>query len=397
MKREKQARSVKMNKRGLKVKYQGIVASIYGHAKRFGMLRSTCERRAKRLGVSSETLDAIFAQTKPIRLITYQGVTASLTTHRKRLGLSYSVIKRRMASLPLVPENYDAIFAPLEEGVVYQGIRDSYAGHAKRLGLRPVLVYVRRKKYGRGEDALPRVFAPVGYQPTYEYNGITDTLKGHAERAGLKWRTVSDRRRQLGGVVNERTLPILFEPPKRVRCWVTFHGIRDTIYGHAKRLGLAYDTVKKRVDMMGTEPKVLPLVFAKTPSRRVGRLMTHDGITDNLCGWAARTGMTEGCLSRRLKRMSIAEALSVPVIQTAGSMKSHDAGRRLTYNGVKDTIAGWASRLGISGTTIFRRLRNGLPLEHVLSCETHRRRRPSPGTKKPNSVRKSLAALGVLM
>jgi len=52
---------------------------------------------------------------------------------------------------------------------------------------------------------------------------------------------------------------------------------------------------------------------------RMAKLLTHDGVTDTLGGWAARVGFNHGVIAARLKRgWSIADALTKPCRRTSG-------------------------------------------------------------------------------
>lgn len=91
-------------------------------------------------------------------------------------------------------------------------------------------------------------------------------------------------------------------------------------------------------------------------------LIVHDGITDSIAGWARRIGLSKQALHRRLKAgWSIERALTPGIVRPA---------KKLTHAGSTLTIAEWANFTGIALRTIYHRLSIGWPLEHVLAVPT---------------------------
>ena len=374
-----------------KVEYQGVLATIRGHAKRLGICDSVCQRRAKQLGVSPETLPKIFAPIFVWPKIVYRGIADTVAGHARRLGLKPKTCNIRAEHLGLCPENYDRIFAPPQRRIEYHGIVDSVKGHARRVGINPQTAYERMKLYGKSPDALERVFKP-SKPAEYEYNGVKDTLKGHAKRLGIGWQTVLKRRIKHGE--SAETLPLLLAPLQRHWHAIVYEGVRDSIKGHARRLGLRESTATQRARRYGVGEAALPLVFSKTTIVPQCKTYTHDGITDTLSGWARRLGLTVGGLRKRMMYHAPEVALSYPRLEQYCAPENFKRAKCiLTYNGETHTAGGWARITGLSRSALRSRIERGLPPEKVLArCAFHSPRQ----TRRSQPVRSSLAALGIV-
>lgn len=372
--------------------YQGIVATIMGHAKRLGICDSVCQRRAKKLGISPETLPKIFAPIFVWPKIVYKGIADTVAGHARRLGLKPKTCNARARQYGLRPENYDSIFAPVEKGIVFHGVRDTFRGHAHRAGLCRTTITRRLKRFGSSPEALEEVFRPS--KPIeYEYNGVKDTLKGHAKRLGIGWQTVLLRRIAHGE--SAETLPLLLAPLQRHRHSVVYEGIRDTLKGHARRLGISYSAVSQRARRYGLGEDALPLVFSKREIEPKRRTYTCNGITDTTVGWGRRLGMSDAGVRKRLALATPEVALSYPRLKQFGKFENFDRCKTiLTYKGEAHTLGGWARITGLARTTIRARIKKGLPPEKVLSrCEFK-----APYEQRRHSSRRcALAALGLVV
>ena len=372
--------------------YQGIVATISGHAKRLGICETVCLNRARALGVSPETLPRIFAPVFVWPKIVYRGIADTVAGHARRCGLEPKLCNRRASIHGLRPENYDRIFAPVRGGILFHGIRDTYRGHARRAGLCRTTITRRLKRFGSSPEALEKVFRPS--KPiVYEYGGVKDTLQGHARRLGIGWQTVLHRRMAHGE--SAETLPLLLAPLERQWHWVTYEGVRDTLKGHAARLGISYAAILQRAHRYGLSEDVLPLVFSKREIEPRRRTYTCNGITDTSTGWARRLGLTGEGVRKRLTLAPPEVALSYPRLKQYGKIEDFERSKEiLTFRGETHTPGGWARITGLSRSTIRARIRKGLPPEKVLSRTEFRvqveQRRHSPR-------RCDLAALGLVV
>lgn len=390
MKENKRTKTVEGRKGRLRIEYQGIVASIYGHARRLGLSETTCRNRVMRFGVSPGVLDEVFAPSPLKQIITYRGFTGTIPAVAKHFGLAVGAVRKRMKVYPLVPENYDRIFLEGARFFEYQGVRDSITGHTRRFGLTKYTVTQRIRKYGFSKDTLPLIFEPRKPTPVYEYGGVTDTLKGHCRRLGLRWKTVCARRNVIGE--SAATLPQLLAQPVAVNETFVYQGIRDTIRGHARRLGLNDWVVRGRIRRLGTTPEALSLVFSPHRLKSVSAKLTCNGVTDTIRGWALRLGMTTTGVYNRLKRLPPEEALTRPRSNRAPH-RYQKGSRLLTCDGITDSVLNWAVRLDISPSSIESRLKRGMSDHDALYPPP---RKPRPRLPPGENVRRSLAALGII-
>ena len=100
------------------------------------------------------------------------------------------------------------------------------------------------------------------------------------------------------------------------------------------------------------------------------RRLTHDGITDTILGWSRRTGIPEVTIRHRLDvGWSTPQALEMtdPPSRLWTS---------LMHGGIEDSVSGWAKRLGVSETWIRKRLQAGYSAQDAL--DVGKKRKPLP-------------------
>ena len=84
------------------------------------------------------------------------------------------------------------------------------------------------------------------------------------------------------------------------------------------------------------------------------QMLTIDGITKPLLTWAKENGIHVATLKSRIERgIDPKEALTMPLIDTR-----HTTSKYITFNGITLDQAGWARKIGISKTSLGRRLKN---------------------------------------
>lgn len=93
-------------------------------------------------------------------------------------------------------------------------------------------------------------------------------------------------------------------------------------------------------------------------------LITRDGTTDSLRGWAKRLGIKWPTLVSRLQRgWSIEAALTAPV----KAKRYVPVQQMLTHDGQSMTIRGWAAKVGVSYWLLRHRLDAGWTVERALT------------------------------
>lgn len=84
-------------------------------------------------------------------------------------------------------------------------------------------------------------------------------------------------------------------------------------------------------------------------------LIEHNGIVDSVAGWCKRIGIDRSSVTSRLERgFSISDAIFHPRVKRDKTFSRRS--RIITHDGITDSEAGWARRLGMSRTTFQHRL-----------------------------------------
>ena len=181
-----------------------------------------------------------------------------------------------------------------------------------------------------------------------------------------------------------------------------YDGVWDTMYGHARRLGISTKTVDVRIMRYGNTPENYWRIL------HVGRLgaimMTYNGIHDSCEGWARRFGVRLAAIRRRFPDgVMTDERVAALLRRKHGEGHANDRARTfLTYRGETHTIDGWARIIGHSKGCIRDRIRRGLPLRMVLAKKNHRHRVPQfpevSGVRERILTRKKeLKSLGIIV
>lgn len=96
---------------------------------------------------------------------------------------------------------------------------------------------------------------------------------------------------------------------------------------------------------------------------RTSRLLTHNGETKCMSQWASDIGIDTKTLAYRLKQdWTTEKALTTPATPA-----SEAASKMLTFNGETRSITGWARKLGINHASLCERLASGWPIEKALT------------------------------
>ncbi len=102
----------------------------------------------------------------------------------------------------------------------------------------------------------------------------------------------------------------------------------------------------------------------QTQNTTTSKRITFNNETLSLSAWARRLGIDDAALSNRLRRgWSLERALTtkaLPSTESGGAVM-------LTHDGETYSVSGWARKLGISPETLRKRLKRGWPLETALA------------------------------
>jgi hypothetical protein len=98
-----------------------------------------------------------------------------------------------------------------------------------------------------------------------------------------------------------------------------------------------------------------------------GRTLTYDGVTDTIQGWARRLNISDVTIRRRLASgYSDEKALTEPILPVRGGRT-----KVYEYNGETKTLKAWAKQYNMSESTLFRRLKQkGWDMKTALETPT---------------------------
>ena len=97
---------------------------------------------------------------------------------------------------------------------------------------------------------------------------------------------------------------------------------------------------------------------------RVSRLLTYNGETKCITEWARGIGVDPKTIHYRLKQgWTLNDALNKPATPAA-----EKTAKMITFNGETRSITGWARKLGINHASLCERLDSGWPLEKALTA-----------------------------
>lgn len=152
------------------------------------------------------------------------------------------------------------------------------------------------------------------------------------------------------------------DEPRYPQRKLTFRGEMLTIQQIVERTGLSRSQVSKRHDGKRFYEKDELKTSASRPWKE--RLITFKGETRNLSDWGKRLGISYQTIADRLDILGwpIERALTLPRQQRGGHNRKF-----YTYNGITDTLTGWANRTGIPHDTLHMRIKNGWPIEQALT------------------------------
>lgn len=280
--------------------------------------------------------------------------------------------------------------------VRYKGVCDTLAGHARRLGLSVACVYKRYYKYGlETRKARKLVFEPVRFycRDIITYQGITATRREHAERLGIPAVTMKRRVRTYGPNDYER----LFAPLQRHNGLIPdAHGRMATRREHAARYGIPYELLVCRLTRYRKGEISYARVFStfiRKPNDDSWKIrITYNGITDTVSGWAKRSGLPKHVIRNRLRRFGRSKRALDRVFKPYNYCSRHIY---ITYRGQTLTATGWGKKLGIDSQRIIERLRKGATPAQALYKGHWRFYKAKVQPAKGNHTRRKLAALGI--
>lgn len=102
--------------------------------------------------------------------------------------------------------------------------------------------------------------------------------------------------------------------------------------------------------------------------KRATRLYTHDGKTMCIKDWAEYVGISSTSMQKRLNNKW--------PLEKAFSKEKHDKPDLYTFEGKSMSLLEWSKYLGINKNTLYSRIKNNLPPEKIFSSEKRSRWNP---------------------
>ena len=127
-------------------------------------------------------------------------------------------------------------------------------------------------------------------------------------------------------------------------------------------------SLERKDNSMGYSPANCEWATARTQGRntRRNKKYTLNGETLCLAEWSERAGLAHSVIQGRLRRgWSLERALTEAALPNDGKSKKHAV--ILTFDGVTDTLSGWARRTGIDVSCLARRVKSGWSVERALT------------------------------
>lgn len=190
-------------------------------------------------------------------------------------------------------------------------------------------------------------------------DGETRSFRGWANKYGFSHVTVYYRMKRGMSFVEALTTPR--RPPKCGNpCPITYNGVTKLKTEWAKEIGISPGTLSSRLKRMSVAEALT------TPSMKFKRMLTHDGVTKPLSHWARDVGLRDGTLHSRLSRgMPLAEALTTP--KDMRSKASAPVSRLITFNDKEQSRLEWMKELGITENTWKKMRKCGVSAIDILA------------------------------
>lgn len=133
--------------------------------------------------------------------------------------------------------------------------------------------------------------------------------------------------------------------------WIEFNGEVKTLLQWAQKLNVKKNTLSYRISAWGLE---------KALTEKKPTILEYNGECRTLEEWADHLNITTSGLQYRLQKWGVNEK----------TFKK----RGLTHNNETKTFAAWSRELGLGRDTLHRRIKNGMPLEKVLTPALYKTR-----------------------
>lgn len=148
--------------------------------------------------------------------------------------------------------------------------------------------------------------------------------------------------------------------------WEYFINFKNWATNNGYSEGLTLDRINNNGDYSPDNCHWVPII-EQCNNRRTNLYITWNGETKTIAQWARMLGIDSHLLWSRIHtyHMPVEQAFTMPVGASRG--KNHFE-KQITFNGITLNQKQWAEKIGISPTTLMRRLRK-MPIAEALKSE----------------------------
>lgn len=230
------------------------------------------------------------------------------------------------------------------------------------------------------------ILSEIGDRPTSKHQFDRIDNNGDYQPGNVKWSTCLEQSRN-----------------RRSNIFATIENRTQCIADWVKELGLNRQAVYARIRLRGwTVEQALELDPKPNKKKLTGKLMTLDGKTNNLAGWARSIGVSSKVLATRLKNgLNLEEALSIrkkAPVSTYNRKRRRAGGaprRLLMARGEALCATEWGKRVNLHPEVITSRIKRGWGVEQAIFTPPNGKPRHNLHSSKPltfNGETKHLAA-----
>lgn len=188
-----------------------------------------------------------------------------------------------------------------------------------------------------------------------EHEGQLYTVRELAAKLGVSITAMESRIRRQGEISEAL---FVRGRAKRQGLIFTWKGESLTLGEWAKKLGVSYRTMYSRVDRNLPREQLFHAGKLRRNQNQT-RQITFNGETLTIAEWARKLRIAETPLRYRLRKFSVAQALSQP------KAPGHVA-KLLTWQGKTQSLRVWACELGIKLKTIYKRYNAAWQVADIL-------------------------------
>lgn len=198
-------------------------------------------------------------------------------------------------------------------------------------------------------------FKDIGKRPSPEHSLDRIDVNGNYEPGNVRWATFEEQSNN-----------------KRRNRRITIDGQTKTLIQWCRQYGVNREVVKHRFAEYGDWKTAFETAGVNRTDETKIRVMI-DGVTKPVADWARERGIPCSVVKQRVARdgMTWEQALSV---RRVGYHERAFNKRKITINGKTQGLREWCRELGISDSTVWKRLKSGMTEQEALTAPVDKTR-----------------------